>query len=304
MEFAGIISRLLQRDEQSRGRGLRIRTYAVTPISEECGLIQWVPATTGFRIIVQQRYTARGMGLPSSAIRAIAERRGKDWNKRLHAFVHDLLPPHPPIFYTWFHEMFGTPQRWLAARSRYAATMATMSIVGWIIGLGDRHGENILFDEKSGDCVHVDLNCLFEKGLTLAEPELVPFRLTHNLTDALGVTGVEGPFRRGCESVYRVMREHRDALNAVLETFLHDPLCEWGKSLRFAAGHTGSLVEKQQAMEVEQAAKALATIDRKLLGIDKVSIPLSVEGQVQELIRAATDVNLLAQMYIGWGSYL
>lgn len=29
--------------------------------------------------------------------------------------------------------------------------------------LGDRHGENILFDGLSGDTVHVDLNCLFEK---------------------------------------------------------------------------------------------------------------------------------------------
>jgi hypothetical protein len=31
------------------------------------------------------------------------------------------------------------------------------------IGLGDRHGENILFDSTNGDCVHVDFNCLFNK---------------------------------------------------------------------------------------------------------------------------------------------
>ena len=29
--------------------------------------------------------------------------------------------------------------------------------------LGDRHGENILLDVNSGDVVHVDFNCLFEK---------------------------------------------------------------------------------------------------------------------------------------------
>jgi hypothetical protein len=32
-----------------------------------------------------------------------------------------------------------------------------------ILGLGDRHGENILFDSTNGDCVHVDFNCLFNK---------------------------------------------------------------------------------------------------------------------------------------------
>ena len=36
--------------------------------------------------------------------------------------------------------------------------------VGHIVGLGDRHGENILFDAASGDVVHVDFSCLFDKA--------------------------------------------------------------------------------------------------------------------------------------------
>lgn len=38
-----------------------------------------------------------------------------------------------------------------------------MSMVGYILGLGDRHGENILFDSFTGESVHVDFNCLFNK---------------------------------------------------------------------------------------------------------------------------------------------
>ena len=38
-----------------------------------------------------------------------------------------------------------------------------MSIVGNTLGLGDRHGENILLDSTCGDVVHVDFNCLFNK---------------------------------------------------------------------------------------------------------------------------------------------
>lgn len=49
------------------------------------------------------------------------------------------------------------------ARLAYARTTAVMSMVGYIVGLGDRHGENILFDASCGDTVHVDLNCLFNK---------------------------------------------------------------------------------------------------------------------------------------------
>ncbi|RZC85307.1 hypothetical protein C5167_041489, partial [Papaver somniferum] len=72
-------------------------------------------------------------------------------------------------------------------------------MVGHIVGLGDRHGENILFDYATGDCVHVNFSCLFEKGLQLEKPELVPFRLTQNMIDGLGITGYEGSFLKVCE---------------------------------------------------------------------------------------------------------
>lgn len=38
-----------------------------------------------------------------------------------------------------------------------------MSVVGYIIGLGDRHTGNILIDTTSGATVHVDLSTLFNK---------------------------------------------------------------------------------------------------------------------------------------------
>ena len=45
----------------------------------------------------------------------------------------------------------------------YSRTAAVMSMVGYILGLGDRHGENILLDSTNGDLVHVDFDCLFNK---------------------------------------------------------------------------------------------------------------------------------------------
>jgi len=48
-------------------------------------------------------------------------------------------------------------------RLMYARSLAVMSIVGYIVGLGDRHGENILLDATTGGVMHVDFNCLFNK---------------------------------------------------------------------------------------------------------------------------------------------
>lgn len=95
--------------------------------------------------------------------------------------------------------------------------------VGYILGLGDRHVQNILIDEQTAELVHIDLGkwkdkriyfsfcsfffffniylifilgVAFEQGKILPTPETVPFRLTRDIVDGMGITGVEGVFRR------------------------------------------------------------------------------------------------------------
>lgn len=60
-----------------------------------------------------------------------------------------------------------------------------------------------------------------------------------NMIDGLGITGYEGTFLKVCEITLSVLREHRETLMSVLETFIHDPLVEWTKN------HKNSGVEVQ-----------------------------------------------------------
>lgn len=87
-----------------------------------------------------------------------------------------MLALFPPRLHRWLLNKFPEPSAWLAARLAFTRTAAVWSMVGHLVGLGDRHGENILLDQASGDVVHVDFSCLFDKGLTLEKPEVVPFR--------------------------------------------------------------------------------------------------------------------------------
>lgn len=66
-------------------------------------------------------------------------------------------------------------------------------------------------------------------GLSFEWPEQVPFRLTHNMIEAMGATGIEGSFRKCCEVTLRVLRQEIDTLLSVLKPFVHDPLVEWSK---------------------------------------------------------------------------
>ena len=56
--------------------------------------------------------------------------------------------------------------------------------------------------------------------------EKVPFRLTQNVIDGFGITGIEGVYRRCCEVTLRILRENKNSLISVLESFVHDPLLD------------------------------------------------------------------------------
>lgn len=59
-------------------------------------------------------------------------------------------------------------------------------MIGFVLGLGDRHSSNILIDTKSAELIHIDLGIAFDAGRLLRTPECVPCRSTLTLT--LGVT--------------------------------------------------------------------------------------------------------------------
>lgn len=48
-------------------------------------------------------------------------------------------------------------------RLKYSRSVAVTSIVGHILGLGDRHLSNILIDTATGEVVHIDLGIAFEQ---------------------------------------------------------------------------------------------------------------------------------------------
>mmetsp|Transcript_20799 Transcript_20799/g.32070 ORF Transcript_20799/g.32070 Transcript_20799/m.32070 type:complete len:154 (+) Transcript_20799:937-1398(+) len=100
-----------------------------------------------------------------------------------------------------------------------------MSMVGYILGLGDRHPSNILLDRYSGKIVHIDFGDCFESAMRREKyPEKIPFRLTRMLQKAMEVSGIEGNFRNTCENTLRVMRANKDSLLAIMEAFVYDPL--------------------------------------------------------------------------------
>jgi FKBP12-rapamycin complex-associated protein len=102
-----------------------------------------------------------------------------------------------------------------------------MSMVGYILGLGDRHPSNLMLDRITGKIIHIDFGDCFEVAMHRDKyPERVPFRLTRMLTYAMEVSNIEGSFRITCENVMRVLRDNKESLMAVLEAVSATSLSE------------------------------------------------------------------------------
>jgi serine/threonine-protein kinase ATR len=333
MDLLNVVNRLLAKTAAAQQRRLVLRTYAVLPLNEECGILEWVPHLLPLRGAVGMLHRALGYSTTTEEIRLAYERhaKGNAEVERLAWFTEWLLPRFPPVLRHFYVVHFGqrrSPAAWFAARQAFARSCALWSMVGYLVGLGDRHGENVLIDTQSGACVHVDFACLFDKGLTLKVPETVPFRLTPNMVDAMGAAGFEGVFHRTAQITLSVLRSHRETLLSVLETFLHDPLLDWAAPVKAARtermpqardpessrtkraadhgkqqGAVTTLDFESSTLERNaQALEMLRVVDRKCQGLHgaQSGTPLSVEGDVARLVAEATNVRNLASMYIWW----
>ncbi|KKY21167.1 putative ataxia telangiectasia mutated [Phaeomoniella chlamydospora] len=320
------VSNLLQGHRATRQRNLDIRTYKVLPLTANAGIIEFVQNTIplhDYLLPAHQKYHPKDMK-PSQCRKYIADAQNRSVETRVSTFKK-VTDQFQPVMHYFFMERFIDPSDWFQKRLAYSRSTAAISILGHVLGLGDRHGHNILLDQQTGEVVHIDLGVAFEAGRVLPVPEVVPFRLTRDLVDGMGITGTEGVFRRCCNFTLEALRTDSDSIMTILDVLRYDPLYSWSVSpLRIKR-----MQESQQQAEAEDAAAQppqqsidpLASVtlnpkkdkdninepseaDRALTVVaKKLGKSLSVEATVNELIQAATDERNLAVLYCGWAAY-
>jgi len=191
---------------------------------------------------------------------------------------------------------------WFERRTNFVCSLAMMSMVGYILGLGDRHVSNILIITTSGKIAHIDFGDSFENAMKREHvPEKVPFRLTRMLVNAMEVTGVEGTFKKICLESMDMCRSNKESILAVLEAFINDPVVAESQHRR---------VQKhgQISVEADDAKVKIQRVTAKLEGkdfneVDENTNTLTVKDQVERLIYEARNIENLCQHYTGWCIY-
>ncbi|AMD20463.1 HDL281Wp [Eremothecium sinecaudum] len=301
------VNKLLLSNRNTRKCKLRVRTYEVIPLGPRAGIIEFAQNSRSLHEVLTElhKYDKLSFDQARKAMKAV---QGKTKHERLSVYLK-ITESIKPKLSNFFFNNFLNPEEWLIAKTTYTKGVVTTSIVGYILGLGDRHLNNILLDKFTGEPIHIDLGVAFDQGKLLPIPELVPFRLTRDIIDGFGVTGVEGVFRKNCERVYGVLRQEHERMMSVLNILKWDPLYSWRMTpLRkrrlqnYASGEDSAAnslaLNFSYDNENDESIRALKGVHDKLKGNN-----LSVEATVRELIQHATDVNNLAIIFMGWSPF-
>lgn len=237
MQLLALCNTLLTNDAESRKRHLNIQRYAAIPLSTNSGLLGWVPNSDTMHVLIREYRENRKILLNIE-----------------HRIMLQMAPDYDCLTLMQKVEVFGyaldnttgqdlcrvlwlkskSAESWLGRRTNYTRSLAVMSMVGYILGLGDRHPSNLMLDRITGKVIHIDFGDCFEVAMHREKyPERVPFRLTRMLTYAMEVSNIEGTYRTVCEAVMLVLRQNKESVMAVLEAVSCSVIHDLGNILIF-----------------------------------------------------------------------
>lgn len=221
MQLFGLCNTLLVNDSESYKRHLNIQRYPAIPLSQNSGLLGWVPNSDTLHVLIREYRESRKILL--NIEHRIMLQMAPDYDnlslmQKVEVFGYALDNTTGQDLYRVLWLKSKSSESWLERRTNYTRSLGVMSMVGYILGLGDRHPSNLMLDRITGKIIHIDFGDCFEVAMHRDKyPERVPFRLTRMLTYAMEVSNIEGSFRITCENVMRVLRDNKESLMAVLE---------------------------------------------------------------------------------------
>ncbi|KAI1796782.1 atypical/PIKK/FRAP protein kinase [Ganoderma leucocontextum] len=336
MQLFSLVNGLLSVDTDCFKRRLHIQRFPVIPLAPNAGLLGWVKDSDTLHVLVRDYRESRKV-LLNIEYRLMLQMAPDYENlillQKIEVFEYALENTTGQDLYRVLWLKSINSEHWLERRATYTRSLAVNSMVGHILGLGDRHPSNLMLERNTGKMVHIDFGDCFEVAMHREKfPEKIPFRLTRMLTHAMEVSGIEGSFRNTCEISMKVLRENKESLMAVLEAFVYDPLINWrlmqpdverrgegdsGRAadlVRAAAYPTApirklkadenDILNEAQEVRNERALFVYRRVQDKLTGRDfNPEEPLSVSAQVDKLILQATSLENLCQCFSGWCAF-
>lgn len=175
-----LINELLKSDPKCYARNLNIRTYQVIPMTSKLALIEWMPDTVTFKSIFEQDGNAEAVGKASQLyldyINAVVDKNSENvpithrhimcyskYGRDLVVSEFERIQSHVPwdAMRRFVRSLSSSAQAYFVLRNRFVTSYAVASTCQYILGMGDRHLGNWMFDMNSGRAIGIDFGMAF-----------------------------------------------------------------------------------------------------------------------------------------------
>lgn len=303
MLLFALINGMLCNIDSTKENEVFIARYAVIPLTKTVGLIKWVTgADTMHQMIVENRKMfGISKEIESEVITSFTNTNFIQMNslQRLEVFEEVLTKTKGQELFEAMWLKSPSAAVWMTRTQKFTLSSSLMSMVGYIIGLGDRHPSNIMVQRETGNIVHIDFCESFEKTLFRKQfPEKVPFRLTRMIINAFEGSIENGLFQEFANEIMKVLRENKETLIAQLTIFVEEPLAHFQKE---GGGEKPVELIRRCARKLagtEISSKYGIINDSMITSPGKKELP--VQEQVSLLIDIASDPAYYIRHYPGW----
>ncbi|OHT10910.1 hypothetical protein TRFO_19582 [Tritrichomonas foetus] len=305
--FALINGIMMHSSKTKENKECLISRYAVIPMTNRVGLIKWVSgADTFHQLIMESReLTNINKDGENEIIKENIDNSFIQLNhlQRFEIFqeIDKKMKAREIFEMIWLRAPNSAV--WLNRTQNFTISYALMAMVGYIIGLGDRHPSNIMVQRDTGKIVHIDFGESFDSTIMRQQyPEKVPFRLTRMVANALEGSIIQGLFTEFATTVMQVLRDSRETLISQLTIFAEEPLSNSKRKYS-----NDSLIKRcfKKLSGVKLVGEfAIREMDYRIENENETETenekPIPVKDQVSFLINVASDPANYIKHYPGW----
>lgn len=175
----GLINDLLKSDPKCYARNLSIRTYQVIPMTTRLALIEWMPETVTLKSVFEEASPAA----LKTTYELYVDHINSVWDKNevsvnlaqrhclsYQKYGRDLvvsefarIQSHMPwdALRRFIRSLSANTQAYFVLRNQFVTSYAVASACQYILGIGDRHLGNWMFDLKTGRAIGIDFGMAF-----------------------------------------------------------------------------------------------------------------------------------------------
>ncbi|KAE9336852.1 hypothetical protein PR003_g12296 [Phytophthora rubi] len=256
-QLFGVMNQILNADPGCRDQRLSLTTYDVIPMTQEIGILEWVNGTSTLKGVIESQLQIddRCTDLRSNkrqklelfnttAAKAyesfLLKQRGASFSGKVvaprskdvveqFAKVQAMIPG--DLLRRQLLGLGSNFEAFLLVRDHFLKSLAVFNACSYVLGIGDRHLDNFLFDLSNGRVIGIDFGVSFGAGASvLPVPELIPFRYTRQMDFVFQPYDGANLLAQEMQTVFEALRTKRQVVESVMNVFLHEPLLDWQQS--------------------------------------------------------------------------